>query len=207
MMFHSMEQHSIRPYDMTTRTAATHVTRKRIVNAAFELFAAEHYEDVTLRRIAVAAGVALQTVVNHFESKESVFAAVVERFSAEISGRRDNVAPGDVRGAVAALVDDYEVTGDPTIKTLAIEDRVAAVRPAMARGRANHRAWVQRVFPAALDGLGRRERRRRLAQLVAATDVFTWRLLRRDQRLSRAETVLAMAEMVQALHPDSKEKP
>jgi hypothetical protein len=87
-------------------------------------------------------------------------------------------------GAVAALVDDYEVTGDPTIRTLAIEDRVSAVRPALKRGRAYHRAWVQRTFPAALDGLDRAERRRRVAQLVVATDVFTWRLLRRDQRLS-----------------------
>jgi AcrR family transcriptional regulator len=192
---------------MTSRTAAASVTREGIVNAASELFVAEHYEDVTLRRIAVAAGVALQTVVNHFETKESVFAAVVERVSAEISGRRDDVAPGDVRRAVAALVDDYELTGDPTLRTLAIEDRVAAVRPALARGRATHRAWVQRVFPAALDGLERRQRRRRLAQLVAATDVFTWRLLRRDQRLSRAETILAMAEMVEALHPNTKEQP
>ena len=115
--------------------------------------------------------------------------------------------PGDIPGALAAIAGDYEVTGDPVVRALAIEDRVAAVRPALARGRANHRAWVQRVFPDALDALAGRERQRRIAQLMAATDVFTWRLLRRDQGLSHAETVLAMTEMVQALHPDPKEQP
>lgn len=202
-----MEQHANRTYDMATRTVSSDATRARIVDAAFGLFAAEHYEDVTLRRIAAAAGVAVQTIVNHFGTKEGVFAEVVERFSADISSRRDPVAPGDVRRAVAALVTDYEITGDPTIRALAIEDRVAAVGPALHRGRASHRDWVQRMFPAALEGLARRERRRRVAQLVAVTDVFIWRLLRRDQGLSRAETVVAMTEMVQSLHPEPKEQP
>lgn len=187
---------------MATRTAAADLTRARVVEAASQLFAAEHFEDVTLRRIALAAGVAVQTVVNHFETKDGVFAAVVERFSSEISERRDHTVPGDVPGAVAALVDDYEVTGDPTLRTLAIEDRVAAVRPALERGRASHRAWVERMFPAALEALEPPERTRRIAQLVAVTDVFTWRLLRRDQRLPRAETTLAMTELVLALHPE-----
>jgi hypothetical protein len=43
-------------------------------------------------------------------------------------------------------------------------------------------------------------RQRRLAQLVAVTDVYTWKLLRRDKGLSRDQTVLAVRELVEALH-------
>ena len=43
------------------------------------------------------------------------------------------------------------------------------------------------------------ERRRRLAQLVAICDVYTWKLLRRDQGLSRERTAAAIRHMVQAI--------
>ena len=36
-------------------------------------------------------------------------------------------------------------------------------------------------------------------ELVVATDVYTWKLLRRDQGLSRDETLAAMLRIVQAL--------
>jgi hypothetical protein len=36
-------------------------------------------------------------------------------------------------------------------------------------------------------------------ELVVATDVYTWKLLRRDQGLSRDETVASILEIVEAL--------
>jgi hypothetical protein len=35
---------------------------------------------------------------------------------------------------------------------------------------------------------------------VAATDVYTWKLLRRDKGLSRDQTITAIRELVEALH-------
>src|SRR3712207_3973718 len=136
-----MERRTSRTYAMATRAAAADETRERIATAAYELFAAHYYDEVTLRRVAAAAGGALQAVVNHFGTKEDLLAAAVQRWSAEISVRRDAVVPGDVRGAVAALVGDYELPGEPTLRALAIEGRVAALRPALEQGRASHRAW------------------------------------------------------------------
>jgi hypothetical protein len=43
-------------------------------------------------------------------------------------------------------------------------------------------------------------KQRRLAQLVAVTDVYTWKLLRRDKEMSRDQTNLAIRELVEALH-------
>lgn len=185
---------------MATRAAAAEATRERILDAACDAFLASWYDDVTLRDVAAAADVALQTVVNHFGTKESLYGVAVERISHAIEARRYDVEPGDVEGAAAALIDDYDRTGEFVLRTLAEEGRRAVVEPGLARGRRGHQDWAEHVFPAALKGLRGAARRRRLAQLVAVTDVYTWKLLRRDKGLSRDQTVLAVRELVEALH-------
>lgn len=189
-----------RTYRQRERAAAAEATRDRIVAAAMALFREHWYDDVTLRAIAKDAGVALQTVVNHFQSKEGVFEAVVARFDREIRAARFAVEPGDVKGAIAALVDDYETNGEPTLRGQAIEHRVPAMRVALDHARGVHREWVERTFPAALTGLRGADRKRRLAQLATATDLLTWKVLRRDQGLSRDQTTTAIIELVEALH-------
>ncbi len=185
---------------MAARAAAVEVTRERILSAACDAFLTSWYDDVTLRDLAAAADVALQTVVNHFGTKEALYGAAVERISDAIEARRYDVEPGDVEGAVAALIDDYDRTGDFTLRALAEEGRLAVVGPGLARGRRGHQDWVEHVFPAAFSRLRGAARQRRLAQLVAVTDVYTWKLLRRDKGLSRDQTVLAVRELVDALH-------
>ena len=185
---------------MTTRAAAVELTRERILEAACDAFMHGWYDDVTLRDVAAGADVALQTLVNHFGSKEALFGVAAERISETISTLRSTVAVGDLEGAATILVDDYEQTGDFTLRTLAIEERVPVVRPVLALGRRGHQEWVEHVFSAALTGLRGAERRRRIAQLVVATDVFAWKLLRRDKGLSRDQTITAICELVEALH-------
>jgi len=63
-------------------------------------------------------------------------------------------------------------------------------------GRALHQDWCKRVFAGALAGRAPLVRRRRLAQLVAVCDVYMWKLLRRDAGLSRAQTELAIVELL-----------
>jgi AcrR family transcriptional regulator len=185
---------------MSTRTAAVEVTRERIMQAACDAFMHGWYDEVTLRDVAADAGVALQTLVNHFGSKEALFGAAAERISDAISTLRWTVAVGDLEGAATTLVDDYDQTGDFTLRTLAIEERAPVVQPLLARGRSGHQEWVEHVFAAALAGLRGAARKRRVAQLVVATDIFTWKLLRRDKGLSRDQTILAVRELVEALH-------
>ena len=74
-----------------------------------------------------------------------------------------------------------------------------------ALGRRGHQAWVETTFTAALTAREGADRARRLAQLVAVTDVYTWKLLRRDKGLSREDTIRAMRDLVIALHHDIEE--
>ena len=182
-----------------TRQAAQDETKERILAAGPELFTAGWYDEVTLRAVAASAGVALQTVVNHFGTKANLASSLVERVGGRIDSRRDAVLAGDAAGAVAVLVDEYERVGDAIVRMLALEQRVEEMTALLSQGRRVHRAWVERVFVDALRAARGAERTRRTAMLVAVTDVLTWKLLRRDQGLSRRATQEAMSEMVRAL--------
>ena len=178
-----------KPYSMELRAAAAEATHERILIAAGDAFLERWYDDVTLAEVARRAGVSGQTVLNHFGGKEQLFAAANERLEQELVTRRYSAEPGDAAGAVKALMDDYEVTGDSVIRLLALEEKVPSLQPMLAKGREGHRRWVETMFRAP----------KLVAELVVATDVYTWKLLRRDQGLSRDETAAAILRIVEAL--------
>ncbi|HEY8809090.1 MAG TPA: TetR/AcrR family transcriptional regulator [Solirubrobacterales bacterium] len=190
-----------RPYRMGERAASTEATREGIIEAALQLSVDRSYEEITLRGIAAAAGVSLQTVVNHFGSKEGLVAAALASGlgHAKFLGGREKAPVGDIGRAVRLLADDYELGGDAVIRMLALEDRLPAVKAILDEGRVAHREWVERIFPVPLAGLKGRRRARRVDLLACVTDVYTWKLLRRDRQLSQAETVAAIRELVEAL--------
>ena len=110
--------------------------------------------------------------------------------------QRSGVTPGDITGAVANLVEHYETTGDKAMRLLAEEDRSPTIKDIVDTARTVHREWCERVFEPYLRHLSGSDRRRRLAQFVAICDVYTWKLLRRDHRLSRLQTERAITEML-----------
>jgi len=61
-----------------SRTRQTQATRRRIVDAAAELFVAEGYAATTLAHVARRAGVAVQTVYFHFGNKRTVLKEAVD---------------------------------------------------------------------------------------------------------------------------------
>ncbi len=186
-------------YRLGKRAVAQERNRQGILTAAEALIRERWYDDVSLRAVADQAGVALQTVVNHFGSKGALLAAVAESVGSRIDSRRDDVPPGDAATAVAMLVDEYEDIGDAIVRMIALEGRVEELGPLLEHGRAIHRRWVERVFADALVAAGDVERERRAVMLIAATDVLTWKILRREQGLGRRAAEAAMRESVLAL--------
>jgi len=186
-------------YRLGKRAVAQDRTRQRITGAAERLYLERWYDDVSLREVAGEADVALQTVVNNFGSKGGLLAAVAESVARGVDQRRDEVAAGDVGGGVATLVDEYERIGDGIVRMIALEGRVEELAPLLAGGRAVHRSWVERVFASWLTVEPSGERERRTVMLIAATDVLTWKILRREQGLSRDDAETAMRESVLAL--------
>ena len=178
-----------KPYNMELRGAGVEATRERILTAAADVFLERWYDDVTLAELAKSAGVSGQTVINHYGGKEQLATAAYEYLSKQITLRRYTPEPGDVEGAVEALVEDYEITGDAVIRMLALEEKVATLGPLLTRGRKGHSEWVETMFQAP----------DLVPELIVATDVYAWKLLRRDQRLSRQKTAAAIQHMVRAI--------
>ena len=173
-----------RRYDMSAREEARRRTREAILDAAVELFTAAPYEDVTLADVAASAGVSTQTVLNHFENKPGLYlSGVTERLGPVVEQLRSGAVAGDVDSAVAAVLRDYETTGDGTFRTIELVERLPELRPVLRLGDEHHRGWVREVLAPRLDRLPPRERERALALAVVVLDVRTWQHLRRVQGL------------------------
>jgi AcrR family transcriptional regulator len=188
-----------RPYTMRARAEAAQRLSERLTEAAVELWLERSYDEITLQQVADRAGVSLSTVVRRFGSKEQMLEAIVAAFGTQEVALRGSVATGDVEAAVHELVAAYERGGDAVIRNIALEERIPAVAAWVERGRRRHREWVARVFAEWLPARDHRDYRRRRSQFVVATDLYTWKILRRDQGLSRRHTEAAMRELIEAL--------
>ncbi len=188
-----------RPYRQVARAVATQDTQRRIVAAFREALLLRWLDEITLDDVAASAGTTRQTVIRMFGGKEGLLVAVANVMKDEIQLARA-VPPGaDPRAAARALVRDYEISGDIVIRILAQEQRHEALTALLNIGRKCHRQWVEETFAPGLAKLPRGERTRRTTQLVAATDVYVWKLLRRDFRHGMAEVEALIAGMLSKL--------
>jgi AcrR family transcriptional regulator len=187
-----------RTYTMTARARATDETRRRILQAAFDLQSRHLASEIGLEAVAGRADVSVQTVLRHFGSRAGLFEEAVLFARDQIAEER-RPPVGDVAGALRVLVDHYEKRGDLALMMLAQETTYDEVRQMSDRGKAMHRAWVAEVFAGALDGLDPAGRGELVDLLVVATDVYAWKLLRRDRGLSRAQTEHRIHTLVSAV--------
>jgi AcrR family transcriptional regulator len=184
---------------MTARAEAVAGTRRRLLDAALEHFSARPYDEVTLRDLAASAGTTVQTLLRHFASKETLFAESARLAEDRVRAERRLPGPVGPREAVRTLVAHYERDGDVQLRLLAQEDRVPVVRAITDAGRAMHREWVEHALAGLLGDRRGAARERRLHALVAATDLSTWRLLRRELGLGRAATEAVMTDLLEGL--------
>lgn len=168
-----------RPYRQGARAIAAQETAARIVQAFTRRLATDWFDEIRLEDVARDAEVTVQTVIRRFGGKEGLLEAAIAQMDAEIRRRRD-VAPGDIAAVIEALVDDYEAVGDLLIRMLAQETRYPAIGQATEYGRGEHRSWLAAAFAPWLTGADAAADTARLDALVVATDVYLWKLVRRD---------------------------
>jgi AcrR family transcriptional regulator len=181
-----------RTYDNTRRSRLAAETTERIAETTEALLASGAFGDVTLQAIAASAGVSVQTVLRHHGSRDGCIEAAAERMLARIEDQRGRTPPGDVGAALHALLNHYEAEGRLVLNLLAQEDADPKARGAVERGRAYHRDWVERVLGPASSSLDRET----IDALVAATDLYVWKLLRLDLERSREDTLAVLHRIV-----------
>jgi AcrR family transcriptional regulator len=186
-----------RVYRQDARARSVEMTRENILRCAYELWLEVPYDALTMESVAQRAGVSKQTVIRQFTSKDDLAVAVVDWQRPKEEKGRD-AEPGDVTSALSRLIDRYETMGDANVRVLEIERSVPAIQYLLKNGRESHRGWIEHVFAPFLPKRGT-ARERRVMALYAATDVYLWKLLRRDFGLGREETKAVFQEMVEAL--------
>ncbi|HSV39469.1 MAG TPA: hypothetical protein VLI04_11990 [Nocardioidaceae bacterium] len=189
-----------RTYTMGARAQAVEETRLRIQEALFALGSVKMFPDISLDEVAREAGVSVQTVLRQYGSRAALIESNIEYAISRVTEERS--APvGDIDAAVRVILDHYELRGDTAMLMLAQESSDPQVGTITQRGREMHRSWVEEVFApytsaaSALTDL-----------LVVATDVYTWKLLRRDRGLSRAQTEQRIKQLVTAILAATPEK-
>jgi len=185
-----------RPYRMGMRAASATANGERILASARRLFGEIRYDQVSLDDVAAEAGVTERTVVRRFGSKERLFGAVGAERGVSIREARDKVPAGNIAEAVRLLIGTYEDSGDEVLHLLSQERGLAGVPNTVEAGRRYHAAWVERAFSPLLRKLPAAVRRRRIGQLVAVTDIYCWKVLRRDVGLSRAGVEASLRELI-----------
>jgi AcrR family transcriptional regulator len=169
-----------RGYRMSSRAEAAARTARGILAATVALWRERPIDEITLADIAGRAGVSVRTVIRRFGSREGVIAACIAADAAGIEAERAQAPPGDVGEALEVLLMHYERDGDAVLRTLALEETLPEARAIVRAGRAAHRDWCARVFAAHLPPPADDAYAIRLDAFVAATDLYAWKLLRRD---------------------------
>jgi len=171
-----------RSYEMRARAQTTAATRNAIVRAAIDSVMATRSLGITLGAVADRAGVTVKTILRHFGSREALVEAAYVQVQQDVLAERA-VAPGDPQRALAVLIEHYECRGDMVLGLLAEEDDDPRAHAMCSEGRTLHRKWVDELFGAGLP-VAPAERARIVDALVVVTDVYSWKLLRRDQGLT-----------------------
>ncbi len=183
---------------MTARADAAQATAERILDAAEALFVELPFPELSLALIAKRADVTVQTVIRRFETKEKLIGVAAERVLGRVTAQRSQAEPGDIEGAVDNLIEHYESVGAMVLRMLA-QEHIPALTTIAAQGRMLHRHWVDHTLGPLVGAKQGRERRARLDQLAAVTDVYVWKLFRLDWGRSRKETTQAVRDMLERL--------
>ncbi len=190
-----------RIYRQVSRANAAAETEQRILEAATQLFAEAPIDEVRLEDVAAAAGVSTKTVKRRFGTRDELARTFIEAAARQNLELRNAVPPGDVQAAITMILELYELFGDTVMRVLALEGRVQVITEMAEKGRVLHAAWLERVFGPCCSVTPER-RAHQLSLLLVATDVFTWKLVRRDRRSSLKQTRAVVEDLVSiALHP------
>jgi AcrR family transcriptional regulator len=188
---------SRRPYRMKARAEAAAETGRKILEAVVELHSERFHDQITLDDIANRAGVTVQTVLRRFGSKDELLKAAADWVRERVLAQRSEAPVGDIAGAVDNLLAHYEDTGAGTLRLLAQEEMVPQFGPILEQGRQGHYRLVEQTFRSFLASAHDPKRLR--AQLIVLTDIYVWKLLRLDLKLSPSEVREALIEMIGAL--------
>lgn len=184
---------------MTTRAESAAQTTKDIIRVIGELWLNYSIHEITLEMISEKAGVTVRTILRKYGSKEKLFEASVRTDAAGIIAIKDEAKAGNIKQAVSVLMKEYEYVGSAVIRTLAVENELPLAAKILKKGREEHTKWCARIFAAHLPKTTDKQYPILLGAFYAATDVYKWKLLRKDLGYSKEQTEEIFIRTIQGI--------
>lgn len=197
-----------RKYDSSNRKAQAEARRTRILKCAAELLANVSNEEFRLEDVAQAAGVSVQTILRAFGSKDGLLVKALEHeapAAIDMSIYKD-IKIEDLDQLITALFKIYEKIGDLVIHALAHEHRSPEFQKSLDVGRDFHKGLVSDTFGIHIQRRPPSERSALFHALMAATDIYVWKILRRDEVLSLDDSVATVVLTLKALIQEEKQR-
>jgi AcrR family transcriptional regulator len=193
-------QRKKREYHQDARAAAVKANERAVLGAAVgRLRSAKRLAAVTLEDIAADAGVTVRTILRQYGSKDGIMEAAFLEVGRQIEASRPETEPGDVEGALKALLTQYEAEGDLNARVVAEEHEIPILHRLLEFARKSHRKWLTDVFGPLLGHLPQEKRQQRITALYAATEVQLWKVLRRDLHQSAEQTAEIFHQLVRGV--------
>ena len=141
----------------------------------------------------------MRTILRKFGSKDGLFEECLAYDSANISKNRDVAKPGDLDHIIRTLIDNYEEIGDAAIRTIMLEPEMEIARKIGEKGREVHRMWCAKMFASFLPNRQATQYEIELSAFVAATEIYLWKLLRKDLKMDKEEVITVFTKLVKGL--------
>lgn len=190
-----------RKYDSSKRKAQAEARRQHILKCAAQVIGNAQADEFRLEDVAKEAGVSVQTILRAFGSKDGLTVATLEsegpdgvNFTAFA-----NIEIDDLEDFARTVFSAYDKIGDLVIRALSEEYRSPVFRGALDVGRTYHLEWISAVFAPYLARRSPAERDLLFHALMTATDIYIWKILRRDEGLNFDETVATVVFTLKSL--------
>ncbi len=186
-------------YDNSKRLVDAENTKVAIIKAFGTLWSRYSIKDITLEMVAKEAGVTTKTILRKFGSKSGLTNGSLSYLAAEIESERTLTTVGNIDDILKALLSNYEKMGEAAIRTINLESELEIARRIGAKGRALHRDWCIRVFAPYLPDELSVDYEVQLTSFIAATEIYLWKLMRKDLKLSKEKTFSIFKNLVEGL--------
>lgn len=192
-----------RKYDSSNRKAQAEARREKILKCAAKLLVENHKDEFRLEDVAQLAGVSVQTILRAFGSKDRLLVKTLEQEAPAALNFSiySNIKTEDLDQLVASLFKVYDQIGDLVIHALSHEHRSPEFQKSLDVGRDFHKDWVSTAFGVRIRRRPPSERSALFHALLTATDIYIWKILRRDEVLSFdasvATVVLTLKSLIQ----------
>ena len=187
------------PYNNTRRLIDAENTKIKIIKAFGNLWSRHSIKDITLEMVAKEAGVTTKTILRKFESKDGMINESLFYLATEIKGERTLATVGNIDEILKALLSNYEKMGEAAIRTINLESELEIARQIGAKGRALHRDWCIQMFSPYLPNEQSADYEIQLTSFIAATEIYLWKLMRKDLKLSKGQTFSIFKNLVEGL--------